>query len=188
MTSALADEKLDDFSDLSPEDIEAGPAPVTGTRGTRDRASPDKPQTPRQPRGTRLQKKLDQLQARLSAEMFTGGTIVGLALPVTGYYTCQQSHAFTSAVVDLASSRPEWVEALEKLADIGPGLTVGRTVIGLGAALAVDRGRADPEHQVMKLLGVYAAYQAVQEKREPGEVSDAVRYSPPPAGAFVPVS
>ena len=95
-----------------------------------------------------------------------GGSLIGLGLPVTGYYVCQESHGFTSAVTELASTRPEWVDALEKLANIGPGITIGRTVLGMGAALAVDRGRADPEKRAMKFLGVYSAWLAVQSVEE----------------------
>lgn len=168
----------DDFSDIDPGKVEAKAGPLTGSRGTT--ASSGSTATAR-PRGTRLAKKLDTLQKRLSGEMFTAGALIGMGLPVTGYYCCQESDAFTKAVIDLAADRPEWVEALEKLANIGPGLTVGRTVVGLGAALAVDRKRADPERQFMKFVGVYAAWKAVQDKKTPGEgMSDGNSYRPPP--------
>lgn len=185
--SASADEVPDDFSDLDPEAVGAGPPPVTGSRGTGDGGGKPRAATTRT-RQTRIQKKLTDLQVRLSKEMFMGGTIIGLALPVTGYYTCQESDAFTSAIVELASGRPEWIEALEKLADIGPGLTIGRTVVGLGAALAVDRGRADPEKQFMRFLGVYSAWKSIEDKKAPGEGDYASQYRPPPAHPFQPVS
>lgn len=179
--TTTADEVLDDFSDIDLDKVEAVPGPLTGSRGTN------------KPRGsgtrrisTAAQKKLDALQKRLSGEMFGGGALIGLGLPVTGYYICQESDGFTSAIVQLASKRPEWVEALEHLADIGPGITVGRTVLGMGAALAVDRGRADPEKQAMKFLGVYAAWQAVQQGKE-RTAGASSNYAPPPAHPFQPV-
>lgn len=176
------DQGFDDFSDVS-ADVEAQAGPLRGSRGTRSAAGSRSTGT----RGTRLQKKLDALQTRLSQEMFMGGTMIGMGLHVTGYYICQESDTFTKAVVDLASTRPEWVDALEHIANVGPGLIVGRTVLGMGAALAVDRGRADPEKQFMKFLGVYAAYQAV--KGEGGNLNgSASSYVPPPYGTFVPVS
>src|SRR5580658_9277716 len=54
--------------------------------------------------------KLDALQKQLSQQMFIAGSMVGLGLPVTGYYACQESDTFTKAIVDLASARPEWIE------------------------------------------------------------------------------
>lgn len=168
-----------DFSDITDDSVEAAPGPLTGSRGTSTGA-----RTTRRRRSA-SSKKIDALQAKLSSEMFQAGTLIGMGLNTTGYYICQESHAFTTAVVQLAARRPEWIDALEHIADVQPGLVVGRTVMGIGASLAVDRGKADPEKQFMKFLGVYAAWKAVQTK-----ASDKVEgssYSPPPAGAFVPV-
>lgn len=168
-----------DFSELDEEGaVEAKPGPLTGSRGTNRRTG-----SRRRPAA----KKLETLQKRLSGEMFQAGTILGMALPVTGYYACQESDAFTKAVVELASKRAEWIGALEHLADIGPGITIGRTAVGLGAALAVDRGRIDPEDsRFLMFLGVTAAWNAVTNPDY--EVEEGSGYTPPPAGAFVPVS
>jgi hypothetical protein len=117
--------------------------------------------------------------------MFQAGTLIGMGLNTTGYYICQESDTFTKAVVQLAVKRPEWIEALEKIADIQPGIVIGRTVVGIGASLAVDRGRADPEKQFMRFLGVYAAWHAVQNPDL--ERVDVHGYQPPPAGNYVPV-
>lgn len=178
-----ADQGFDDFSDVS-ADVEAQAGPLRGSRGTNRAAGSRTTAT----RGTRLQKKLDALQTRLSQEMFMGGTMIGMGLHVTGYYICQESDTFTKAVVELASTRPEWVDALEHIANVGPGLIVGRTVLGMGAALAVDRGRADPEKQFMKFLGVNAAWNAVKGDGKGGASASANSYVPPPYGTFVPVS
>jgi hypothetical protein len=117
--------------------------------------------------------------------MFQAGALIGVGLHTTGYYICQESDQFTKAVVQLASKRPEWMQALEHIADVQPGLVIGRTVVGIGASLAVDRGRADPERQFMKFLGVYAAWKAVNNPQDGGV--DIHGYKPPPAGNFVPV-
>ncbi|MGH9207783.1 MAG: hypothetical protein ACRD1G_14715 [Acidimicrobiales bacterium] len=131
-------------------------------------------------------RKLQQLQQKLSGEMFQAGAMIGMGLNVTGYYICQESDQFTKAAVSLASHRPEWIEALEHLADLGPGITVGKTVLGIGAALAVDRGKADPEKKFMQFLGVHSAWKAVTSGASGPEEGNA--YRPPPAGAFVPVT
>ena len=110
--------------------------------------------------------------------------MVGFALPVTGMYTCQESDSFTKAVVQLAASRPEWIDALRHVADIQPGITVGRFAFGLGASVGVDRGRIDPERRVLQFLGVTAAWQALQNN---GNIEEGNAYAPPPA-AFRPVS
>lgn len=166
-----------DFSDLDDAEVEAKSGPLSGSRNEQKTRS-----------GVRRRRvaktKLATLQKRLSQEMFQAGTILGMGLPVTGYYACQESDNFTKAVIELASNRAEWIDALEHLADIGPGITIGRTAVGLGAALAVDRGRADPEKRFMQFLGVHAAWQAVQN---PDQKAEGSAYEPPPA-AFVPVS
>ncbi len=164
-----------DFSDVTPETITAEPGPLGRSRGTR---------TPGTRRKTGV-RKLESLQKKLSGEMFQAGAMIGMGLPVTGYYTCNESDTFTKAVVELASMRPEWVEALEHLAAIGPGITVGRFALGFGASVAVDRGRSDPEKKFMHFLGVNAAWKAVTE---PGERVEGSAYEPPPQSVFVPVS
>ena len=166
-----------DWSDLGNVEVSSEQhIPRTGTSrtGNKSRGRP------------RKNAKLDALQVKLSKEMFQAGALTGLALPVTGYYIGQESDAFTKAIIQLAAKRPEWIEALEHVADIGPGITVGRTALGIGASFAVDRGRADPEKKAMMFLGVYSAYQAVHGESHSKEEGSA--YVPPPAGAFVPVS
>jgi hypothetical protein len=181
--TAVQDEVTDDFADVNVgENVGGQSGPLTGSRGTRARSGGGTGTR----RTSRLEKRIGALQEKLSQEMFMGGSLIGMAIPVTGYYICQESHNFTSAVCQLAQSRPEWVDALEKLADIGPGITIGRTVIGMGAALAVDRGRADPEKAAMKFLGVYNAWLAVNGEQE-RTVPDGSGYRPPPAPAFSPV-
>jgi hypothetical protein len=118
--------------------------------------------------------------------MFQAGAMIGMGLHTTGMYICQESDAFTKAVMQLASTRPEWIDALENIANIQPGLVIGRTALGIGASLAVDRGRLDPEKQFAKFLGVYSAYKAWNDNIDISKVEGSA-YTPPPAGAFVPV-
>lgn len=177
MTESILEDAGFDFSDINEDTTEATSGPLTGSRGT-TRTTGTRRRRP-------AAKKLDNLQAKLSSEMFQAGALIGMGLHVTGYYICQESDNFTRAVVQLAAKRPEWIDALEHLADIQPGLIVGRTMFGIGASLAVDRGRADPEKQFMKLLGVYSAWKAVENPT--GDKVEGSSYSPPPAGAFVPL-
>jgi len=180
MSASVLEDAGFDFSELNDDDsVTAEPGPLSGSRsGTRTTTG-----ATRRRRSSKT--KLDSLQKRLSGQMFMAGSMVGLGLPVTGYYACQESDAFTKAVVQLASRRSEWVEALEHLADIQPGLIIGRTALGLGAALAVDRGRADPEKKLMQFLGVYSAWDAVTNGDYESEEGSG--YTPPPARAFSPV-
>src|SRR5262245_13983899 len=111
-----------DFSaELDDENVEAKSGPLSGSRSRTTTG------TTRRRRASK--NKLESLQVKLSQQMFMAGTMIGLGLPITGYYTCQESDRFTKAVVQLAAYRPEWVEALEHLAAIQPGLIVGRTAI-----------------------------------------------------------
>lgn len=141
-------------------------------------------------------KRLGALQQKLSSEMFQAGAMIGLGLPVTGYYVCQESDNFTNAVVTLASRNSNWVSALENIALVGPGIAVGRTVLGIGAAMAADRyyrsdGETglDPTKRSAMFLGVTTAYFAVHPPE--GQYSASAEsngYQPPPYGNFAPVS
>lgn len=154
--------------------------------------------TSRTPAGTRrsssrLTKRLDILQKQLSGQVFQAGSMIGLGLPVTGYYIAQESSNFTEAIVTLARKRTEWIEALEHVADIAPGITIGRTVLGIGASLGVDRyHRTDgksgfsPDKRACAFLGVTAAYYAVHGE-ENNASSQAGVYQEPPT-VFQPVS
>jgi hypothetical protein len=172
-----------DFSDLDNAEVTEKERPAGTSRST-TRAAATGARRGRKPRQSRL----TDLQKKLSGEMFKAGALVGLPLPVTGYYIAQESNDFTVALVELASYRPEWINALEQIAKLEPGMVIGRTAIGIGAAAAVDRKRATPDSFVMAFLGVKQAYDAIQAKRMPGEVDpNASSYSPPPAGTFTPV-
>lgn len=182
MTAAadvLSDAGYDDFEDITDDKVKATP-PVTSPSRGRGSAPPV---TGRR-RGRPALKRLDTLQKRLSSEMFQAGAMVGFGLPVTGMYVCQESDAFTKAVVQLASSRVEWIEALEHIADIQPGLVVGRTVVGIGASIAVDRERIPPDRKFLQFLGVTSAYLKIQEHVDTEEGN---AYQPPPS-KFVPVA
>jgi hypothetical protein len=161
----------DNWDDITDESVKSTPGPIrnkgagggTGARRGRRPAA----------------KKLEGLQQRLSGEMFAAGTMIGFGLPTTGIYICQESDAFTKAVVELASSRAEWINALEHLASIEPGVIIGRTVFGIGAAIAVDREKIEPDRRLLGFLGVTQAYMKVHEKGPVMEEGSA--YTPPPA-------
>lgn len=158
----------------------ASDGPLTGSRSGRGSASG----LPKRRRPSKT--KLDGLKAKLTEQMFMAGAMGGMALPVTGLYVCQESERFCGAVVDLAATNPKWIEALEKLSLIEPGLIVGRTAFGIGGALAVDRGRAQADTAVMKFLGVHQAYLRYQQGGT-GASEEGSSYTPPPA-AFAPLS
>lgn len=148
-------------------------------------------------RGRRVSdKRLGALQQKLSSEMFQAGAMIGLGMPVTGYYIAQESDNFTNAIVSLASRNSNWVAALENLALVGPGITVGRTVLGIGAAMAADRyyrtegeSGLDPERRSAMFLGVTAAYYAVHPPEGSYNANaENNGYSAPPYGSFNPVS
>lgn len=140
-------------------------------------------------------KRMTTLQDALSKEMFQAGAMIGFGLPVTGYYIAQEADNFTEAIIKLASKKAEWIDALEHISDIGPGITVGRTVLGIGAALGTDRfyrtnGQSglDPDKQACAFLGVMNAYYEVHSDEREGSNASENGYVPPPHGAFVPVT
>lgn len=175
----------EDWSDLEDkaEVRESNTLPRTGTSRTTTgarRASR---------RGT---KRLEDLQKSLSNQMFQAGGMIALGLPVTGTYICQQAETFPDAIIDLARKNSAWIDSLEKIADIGPGITVGRTVLGIAAAMGTDRyhrsdGQSgfDPDKRACQFLGVTAAYYSVYKE---GDHAPEGNYTPPPVGSFQPVS
>lgn len=146
-------------------------------------------------RGRRVSdKRLAELQTKLSSEMFQAGAMIGMGVPVTGYYICQESDNFTNAVVSLAAKKSEWIAALENIAMLGPGIAIGRTVLGMGAALAADRyyrtsgeKGLNPDKQIAAFLGVTSAYYSVHPPEGYGH-GTGNGFEPPPHGSFVPVS
>lgn len=185
MSADTADIGLDDFSDLdSTEQVTEKERPAGTTRSS-SKATPTGGARRGRPRKNQ---KLTDLQEKLSGQMYQAGFLVGLPLPVTGYYVCQESDSFTKAVVELAATRPEWINALENIARLEPGLIIGRTAIGIGGAMAVDRRRASPDSPFMRFLGVYNAWQKLEQKKDPGERPDvASNYQPPPS-TYQPIS
>lgn len=161
-----------------------------------DNVMPRQPGTARTSTGVRRgarrgTKRLDTLRANLSKQMFQAGGMIALGLPVTGTYVCQQSEPFPEAIIQLASKKAEWIDALEKVADIGPGITVGRTVLGIAAAMGTDRyhrtnGESgfDPDKRAAQFLGVTAAYYEVY-KEGAGDASST--FVPPPHAEYQPV-
>lgn len=154
--------------------------------------------TARTPSGTRRAsrrgtKKLEDLQKALSTQMFQAGGMIALGMPVTGTYICQEAERFPDAIIELARSRADWIDALEKVANVGPGITVGRTVLGIAAAMGTDRyHRTDgqsgfnPDKRAAQFLGVTAAYYSVyNEDRDRN--GDSSAFTPPPHGVFTPV-
>lgn len=141
-------------------------------------------------------KRLQALQEKLSSEMFQAGAMIGLGLPVTGYYIGQESDNFTNAIVTLASRNSNWVAALENIALVGPGIAVGRTVLGIGAAMAADRYHRtsgetglDPTRRAAMFLGVTSAYFAVHPPEGSySATAESNGFRPPPYGNFSPVS
>jgi hypothetical protein len=177
-----------DWDTISDDDVKPADSNVLPPRTTRSSSADG---TRR--RGRPAAKRMSGLKTSLSGQMFQAGAIIGLGMPVTGYYIGQESANFTSAIVDLASKRTEWIEALEHIADIGPGIVVGRTVLGIGCAMGTDRyhrtngeSGISPDKRAAMFLGVTAAYEAVHG--ENGNAAEGSGFVPPPHGSFVPVS
>lgn len=169
------------------------------TGNSMPRAGTSRTSTSSGTRGRRVSdKRLQALQEKLSTEMFTAGSMIGLGVPVTGYYICQESDNFTNAIVTLAAKNSNWVAALENIAMLGPGIAVGRTVLGIGAAMAADRyyrssgeSGLDPTRRSAMFLGVTAAYYAVHPPEGyngSGASQNGNGFAPPPYGSFNPLS
>jgi hypothetical protein len=175
---------LDD-SPVEVRDTNVMPRQSTSTTGTSRTGT-------RRASGSRIEKRLSTLQSSLSKQMFQAGGMVALGLPVTGTYICQQSEPFPEAIIQLARKRADWLDALEKIADIGPGITVGRTILGIGASMGADRWHRSngesgfsPDKRAAQFLGVTSAYYAVYKE---DEESASQGYTPAPHPVYEPVS
>jgi hypothetical protein len=177
-------ETAEDWSDLEAkaEVRETNTMPRTGTSRTTTGA---------RRASTRGTKRLAELEKSLSTQMFTAGGMIALGMPVTGTYICGESETFPNAIIELARQRTDWIDALEKIANVGPGITIGRTVLGIAAAMGTDRyhrtnGESgfDPDKRACQFLGVTKAYYDVYKE---GEFDASEGYRPPP-GSFQPVS
>src|SRR5215469_7995689 len=106
MTETVADE----FEDIEPE-AEAPPLKTTRASTARKRATT-----------SRVPKRVQLIRDGLAKQMFMAGTMIGMGMPVTGYYICAEADGFTDAVVKLAAKDARYLDALEKLNDIAPGI------------------------------------------------------------------
>lgn len=173
----------DEFADvLESAEPEAPPATSRGKGTAKRRAS--RPRVP---------KRVSDLNDALARQMFQAGTIIGLAMPVTGFYVAQESAGFAEAITRLAAKDARYLEALESLASVGPGVMIGRTVLGIGCAMGVDRWSKSegmrgfsPDSRAAMLLGVTRAYAEVHGDGQAGAAAPG--FTPPPAAVFVPVA
>lgn len=113
------------------------------------------------PKSQGLETRLKALQVDLSDNMKTAGAICGAVLPVTGYILVEDSDDFTNAIIRLARRHPRALLALEKAAEVGPGVVVGKELLKLGVALQVDGGKLQPDAIPSKYLGVERVYNEV---------------------------
>lgn len=177
----VIDDVDDDFADVEPE-------PEPEVKSSRAKA----PAT-RRKAAARMPRRALSIRDALAKQMFTVGAMMGMGLPVTGYYVCQESDGFSDAIIRLAVKDGRYLDALEKITDIAPGVMIGRTVLGVGCAIGVDRWLRtdgergiDPGKRAAMLLGVSAAWWEVThgERDSPGPAAAAS----PPHAAFVPVT
>lgn len=179
---------VEDWSDLDTADVKPADSdvmPRLGTTRSRQATGTGRGRTSKA-------KRLETLERQLSKQMFQAGAMVALGLPVTGTYICEQSEPFPEAIIHLASKRADWIEALEKVADIGPGITVGRTILGIGCAMGVDRyhrsggeSGISPDKRAAMFLGVASAYYKVYPEGQDAPTAGIVAEPP---SVFQPVS
>lgn len=109
----------------------------------------------------KTESRLKALHTDLADNIRLVGALAGPVLPVTGYIILEDAEAFTQAALNLAKRHPKIIGALEKAAQVGPGITIGRFMVKLGVAMNVDSGRMQPDSAISNMMGVYAAWQVV---------------------------
>lgn len=113
------------------------------------------------PDGPILASRLKALHTDLADNVRLVGALTGPVLPVTGYIILEDAEAFTQAALNLAKRHPKVLKALEKAAQVGPGITVGRFMVKIGVAMNVDSGRMQPQSPISNMMGVYEAWKIV---------------------------
>lgn len=123
-----------------------------------------------------LDAKMKRIAAGLSENIQIAGTLTTAVLPCTGYIILRDSDRVANETVKLAAKNPKMLAALEKANQIAPGVFLGKFMVTVGFAVAVDTQRIDPDQQAATLLGVTAIYQQLH-----GAIQDDDRVYVPPA-------
>lgn len=109
-------------------------------------------------RGTKLEKRLERIQADFTSQGVKMGAIVGRYLPVTGLVLATRSDRFSAAICRLAMAHPEWVDALDRVAQTEPFFEIGECLAAVALSVGVDMGRINPESGPAQLLGITALW------------------------------
>jgi hypothetical protein len=148
---------------------------------------------PKKPRGSssvstgQSDKSLDAKLKKIALDFAENIALVGILvtplLPTTGYIISRDATDTATAVVKMARNNPAVLAALMKASQIGPGVMLGRTIITIGVAVAVDTNRVTPDSQISTMLGVAAVWQEVHG--EQGKMGPANGWVTPPPPARI---
>lgn len=130
-----------------------------------------------------LDTKLKKIAIDLAENIALVGILVTPLLPTTGYIISRDAEATATAVVKMARNNPAVLAALMKASQIGPGVMLGRTIVTIGVAVAVDTNRITPDSQISAMLGVAAVWQEVHG--EQGKMGPASYMVPPPPARII---
>lgn len=106
-----------------------------------------------------LDARLKRVSAGLAENIQLVGALATPILPVTGHLILRDSERVASETVKLARNNPKMIAALEKANAIGPGVFLGRFMLTVGVAIAVDTQRIEPDTTLSMMMGVAAIYE-----------------------------
>lgn len=109
---------------------------------------------PRTRRVTKHVERLASIEERLAKQAFKTGAMLSRFVPYTGVYLSHNGEKASKALCAIAADKPEWLDALETVADFEAYFELAEFVGGLIIAAGVDTGRVHPESVPARLLGV----------------------------------
>lgn len=130
-----------------------------------------------------LDAKLKKIAIDFAENIALVGILVTPLLPTTGYIISRDATDTATAIVKMARNNPAVLAALMKASQIGPGVMLGRTIVTIGVAVAVDTNRITPDSQISTVLGVAAIWQEVHGDQ--GKMGPATYMVPPPPARII---
>lgn len=150
--------------------------------------------TTRRAAGRSIDQRADRIQKSLDVQAFKFGAMISRVVPVTGTTIMKRSEKTSAALVTIARRKPEYLDALEKVAEFEHVMDLAEFVAAILAALAVDFNQMNPDGFAAKALGVTETYHELMDDgnieapvvQEEARVSG-LQFGPGPLPTFQPI-
>lgn len=131
---------------------------------------PDGPVTTRRSRAEN--ERLERIELALATQGIKAGAIAGRLLPVTGLTLASRSEKFASSLVKICAHKPEYLDALEKIAAFEPVIDIVEFLAAITVAVGVDLRQVHPEGAAAQMLGVTAVWRELEDIEGSAQVEE----------------